>query len=232
MEQVLVSTTTASHPSWPEDDDIPVLDISDQQPPVSEPRSPQLGDIFVDPYENQEFYPSNPRYEDDDPYHTEEPEYPSWQPTGLRSAPASAAPGAPFSSRPATTPVSTTASASSLPTRTSFVTEEPSPASPPRRSNPQRIRRRTGVALERNAIRRERKQGKRSTSYKCRVCDLRLTSRKALFEHQGSRRHRNKANLPSEAARTCIPCNQVFESLDHLGRHQRGKRHLAVVSRR
>lgn len=91
-------------------------------------------------------------------------------------------------------------------------------------------RRRSEVALERNAIRKQRRRTQQKFT-RCRVCHVSVTSRRALYEHQQSRRHRQKANAPRPEELRCAPCLQTFESLDHLERHKRGRRHLAVVTK-
>lgn len=226
MERALVSTTTAPLPSTPSEDDIPVLDISDQ-PAVSIPEFAEARTTpgrYWERYEENEPYPDlrheihgfdeprSPEVHPEDLYASEpESPQPQYWTTGLRSSPQEPEEHLPQVPRTDAAPLQ--------------------PENRTQNPGPKPIRRRTAVALERNAIRRERGTGKRSKTYSCRLCDKRLNSQKALFDHKQSRRHRYRANQPSKKALYCAPCDQSFESLDHLGRHQRGKRHLAVVSR-
>lgn len=199
-----------------------MLDISDQPavsiPEFSEPRSTPAR--FWERYEDNDPYQDiRQDYEEprspgevypEDLYPTEDP--PQYWPTGIRSSPQE--PEEPRPQEPELEPEATTGQKEQ------------------QNRGPKPIRRRTAVALERNAIRRERGTGKRSKKYNCRLCDKVLTSQKALFDHKQSRRHLYRVNQPDKKALYCKPCDQSFESLDHFGRHQRGKRHLAVVSRR
>jgi hypothetical protein len=77
--------------------------------------------------------------------------------------------------------------------------------------------------LESSAIRKpERKL------WKCALCKLTLTSAKAKTDHLGGRRH--KARLAGKESHFCHPCGRDFTTELDLERHQKGRRHLAVVS--
>jgi hypothetical protein len=64
--------------------------------------------------------------------------------------------------------------------------------------------------------------------WKCTLCKLTLTSAKAKTDHLGGRRH--KARVSAKKSHCCQACNREFVSELDLERHQKGRRHLRVVS--
>jgi hypothetical protein len=77
--------------------------------------------------------------------------------------------------------------------------------------------------LESSAIRKPKRK-----LWKCALCKLTLTSAKAKTDHLGGRRH--KARIAGKESSFCHPCGREFTTELDLERHQKGRRHLAVVS--
>jgi Zinc-finger double-stranded RNA-binding/Zinc-finger of C2H2 type len=77
--------------------------------------------------------------------------------------------------------------------------------------------------LESSAVRKPERK-----IWKCALCKLTLTSAKAKTDHIGGRRH--KARLAGKESHFCHPCGRDFITELDLERHQKGRRHLAVVS--
>jgi hypothetical protein len=105
------------------------------------------------------------------------------------------------------------------------------PAPPPPRPV-KKINKRKAITIEQRAIRAERKrQPKQKKGKYCKICKLECNSLVAFADHVKSRGHVYRAGL-SRNLPHCNICHRDFPDSAQLEHHNRGRKHLRVVTQK
>jgi Zinc-finger of C2H2 type len=216
------------------DDLIPEIDISEDlsaraavDPYLDYVPGPRTPEYYPTPPRTPEHYPTPPRTPEH--YHTP-PRTPEYYPTPpadgfpledtlspQRPFVVTSPPPPPLRSRPVPSP------------STNPLRFRAGPAPPPPRPV-KKISKRKAITIEQRAVRAEKKrQPKQKKGKHCKVCKLECNSLIAFADHIKSRSHVYRSGLTKKAPH-CDVCDRDFPDKSQLEHHNRGRKHLRVVT--